>query len=408
MMAEQNAILNTVYCTTWKFPQKGGRRLKRRRFLSLEACGLLDHGCWRGPSDDGQRAGGGAAACPAPSGRLRCAAECPERLAGESAQLKYPMQGDLLSPFLFCRVWTATASRTPRSLHHRPELQRLHRHPAEGCRRRWQVPPRRIEGLADTVDNVRPCAHAGRHAMPAGGGLSGRAGRPAIWRCTPTRDGTVKPFWNSRTSSIWWRISPAAAIEDLILMSTLEDGGVQIELLTVDRGRLFQQVAVMGLSADRFSGCASVAAGAGCGRQALSGAGRLDRHFRQQSGHGAAVLRRGQPADGARQQISTSGSITRPCATCPRWSAGTWTATASVEIPTQPDEGGSAEHEPEPTEWTSSSGWTTPARSRKELGLLDEETNCYIELPAEWEGNLTAHRQRGGRGSGGAAHRGRG
>ena len=46
-------------------------------------------------------------------------------------------------------------------------------------------------------------------------------------------------------------------------MSTLEDGGVQIELLTVDRDGMFQQVAVMGLSADKFSGCAAVAAGLG-------------------------------------------------------------------------------------------------------------------------------------------------
>ena len=34
--------------------------------------------------------------------------------------------------------------------------------------------------------------------------------------------------------------------QDLILMSTLEDGGVQIELLTVDKEGSFQQVAVMG------------------------------------------------------------------------------------------------------------------------------------------------------------------
>ena len=25
---------------------------------------------------------------------------------------------------------------------------------------------------------------------------------------------------------------------------------------------------------------------------------------------------------------------------------------------------------------------------KKSFGLLDEETNCYIELPMEWEGNL--------------------
>ena len=51
--------------------------------------------------------------------------------------------------------------------------------------------------------------------------------------------------------------------EDLILMSTLEDSGVQIELLTVDKDGSFQQVAVMALSGDKFSGCASVAAGLG-------------------------------------------------------------------------------------------------------------------------------------------------
>ena len=46
-------------------------------------------------------------------------------------------------------------------------------------------------------------------------------------------------------------------------MSTLEDSGVQIELLTVDKDGSFQQVAVMALSGDKFSGCASVAAGLG-------------------------------------------------------------------------------------------------------------------------------------------------
>ena len=51
--------------------------------------------------------------------------------------------------------------------------------------------------------------------------------------------------------------------QDLILMSTQEDGSVQIELLTADREGSFRQVAVNGLSADKFSGCASVAAGAG-------------------------------------------------------------------------------------------------------------------------------------------------
>ena len=30
----------------------------------------------------------------------------------------------------------------------------------------------------------------------------------------------------------------------------------------------------------------------------------------------------------------------------------------------------------------------TSRQPKKSFGLLDEETNCYIELPMEWEGNL--------------------
>ena len=31
--------------------------------------------------------------------------------------------------------------------------------------------------------------------------------------------------------------------------------------------------------------------------------------------------------------------------------------------------------------------YTSP-QPKKSFGILDEETNCYIELPMEWEGNL--------------------
>ena len=57
---------------------------------------------------------------------------------GESAQLKYPMQGDLLSPFLLQDldgeqdVFYVRQAGCRRALHHRPKLQRVHCHPAEG------------------------------------------------------------------------------------------------------------------------------------------------------------------------------------------------------------------------------------------------------------------------------------
>ena len=59
-----------------------------------------------------------------------------------------------------------------------------------------------------------------------------------------------------------------------------------------------------------------------------------------------------------------------------------------VEIPTQPDEAGllnmSQSRRMDFIVWMD----YTSRKPEKSFGLLDEETNCYIELPAEWEGNL--------------------
>ncbi len=59
-----------------------------------------------------------------------------------------------------------------------------------------------------------------------------------------------------------------------------------------------------------------------------------------------------------------------------------------VEIPTQPDEAGllnmSQSRRMDFIVWMD---YTSP-HPEKSFGLLDKETNCYIELPMEWEGNL--------------------
>ena len=59
-----------------------------------------------------------------------------------------------------------------------------------------------------------------------------------------------------------------------------------------------------------------------------------------------------------------------------------------VEIPTQPDEAGllnlSQSRRMDFIVWMD----YTSRRPEKSFGLLDEETNCYIELTTEWEGNL--------------------
>ena len=176
--------------------------------------------------------------------------------------------------------------------------------------------------------------------------------------------------------------------EDLILMSTLEDGGVQIELLTVNRDGSFQQVAVMGLSADKFSGCASVASGLGAdGRHYLV----LDGWTGISGNNLATVLLRFDeesqqmiPAE----QISASALYSASLRNVPNLVSRDLDGDGTVEIPTQPDEAGllnmSQSRRMDFIVWMD---YTRPD-PEKSFGLLDEETNCYIELPAEWEGNL--------------------
>ena len=129
---------------------------------------------------------------------------------GESAQLKYPMQGELLSPFLLqdldgdgqqdAAVLYTTAQSTNVCI---AILQR----DDTGA---WQV-RQSVEGLADTVENVRLAQlRAGDDCQLVVGYVAAQA--TIIWPCMPTTTGSSPPFWSSPTSNIWWRTSPAAAV----------------------------------------------------------------------------------------------------------------------------------------------------------------------------------------------------
>ena len=93
---------------------------------------------------------------------------------GESAQLKYPIQGELLSPFV---------------------LQDLDGDGQQDA-----------AVLYTTAQTANVCvAILQRDAIPL-------PRMTTIWRCTPIRRAPCPPFWSSSTSSIWWKISPAAAV----------------------------------------------------------------------------------------------------------------------------------------------------------------------------------------------------
>ena len=305
---------------------------------------------------------------------------------GESAQLKYPMQGDLLSPFLLQdldgdgRQDAAVLYTTAQSSN--VCIAILQKDDADI----WHV-RQNVEGLADTVESVGLAQLQPGDATQLVVGYTAAQGDHylAVYSYT---DGVLSTILEQQYQQYLVEDITGGGNQDLILMSTLEDGGVQIELLTVDKEGSFQQVAVMGLSADRFAGCASVAAGVGAdGRHYLV----LDGWTGISGNNLASVLLRFDedtqqmvPAD----QISTEKLYTASLRNVPSLVSQDLDGDGIVEIPTQPDEAGllnmSQSRRMDFIVWMD---YTSP-HPEKSFGLLDEETNCYIELPMEWEGNL--------------------
>ena len=305
---------------------------------------------------------------------------------GESAQLKYPMQGELLSPFLLQdldgdgRQDAAVLYTTAQSSN--VCIAILQKDDADI----WHV-RQNVEGLADTVESVGLAQLQPGDASQLVVGYVAAQGDHylAVYSYT---DGELSTILEQQYQQYLVEDITGGGSQDLILMSTLEDGGVQIELLTVDKEGSFQQVAVMGLSADRFSGCASVAAGVGAdGRHYLV----LDGWTGISGNNLASVLlyfdedtQQMVPAD----QISTEKLYTASLRNVPSLVSQDLDGDGIVEIPTQPDEAGllnmSQSRRMDFIVWMD---YTSP-HPEKSFGLLDEETNCYIELPMEWEGNL--------------------
>ena len=305
---------------------------------------------------------------------------------GESAQLKYPMQGDLLSPFLLQdldgdgRQDAAVLYTTAQSSN--VCIAILQKDDADI----WHV-RQNVEGLADTVESVGLAQLQPGDATQLVVGYMAAQGDHylAVYSYT---DGVLSTILEQQYQQYLVEDITGGGSQDLILMSTLEDGGVQIELLTVDKEGSFQQVAVMGLSANRFAGCASVAAGVGAdGRHYLV----LDGWTGISGNNLASVLLRFDedtqqmvPAD----QISTEKLYTASLRNVPNLISRDLDGDGIVEIPTQPDEAGllnmSQSRRMDFIVWMD---YTSP-HPEKSFGLLDEETNCYIELPMEWEGNL--------------------
>ena len=103
----------------------------------------------------------------------------------------------------------------------------------------WQV-SQTVEGLADSVDNVRlaQLQAGGTAQLVVGYAASQDDHYLAVYSY---ENGEVSAILEQAYEQYLVEDITGGGSEDLILMSTLEDSGVQIELLTVDKDGSFQQ-----------------------------------------------------------------------------------------------------------------------------------------------------------------------
>lgn len=305
---------------------------------------------------------------------------------GESAQLKYPLQGELLSPFLLHDL-DGDGAQDAAVLYTTPQTSNvciaiLQRDEAGA----WKV-RQAVEGLADSVDNVRLARLQPGEGAQLVVGYTASQGDQYL-AVYSYGDGTLDTILEQPYEQYLVEDITGGGSEDLILLTTLEEGGVQIELLTVDRDGYFQQAAVVGLASEKFSGCASLAAGVGAdGRHYLV----LDGWTGISGNNLASALlcfdeetQQLMPAE----QIDSEELYTASLRNVSSLISRDLDDDGVVEIPTQPEEAGllnmSQSRRMDFIVWMD----YTSEEPRKSFGLLDEETSCYIELPMEWEGNL--------------------
>ena len=338
-MAGQECYNYTVFLHDFaNFPQKGGAAVEKTTVSGAE-CRLHD-GPALGvrPSDVGNVQVEELLRAPRLPGDYGALQNALNEWLGESAQLKYPMQGELLSPFLLqdldgdgqqdAAVLYTTAQSSTSALHF--------------CRRMLQACGRsarasRVWRIQWTMSGWHSC----RMVPPPSWWLGTSPRRADSYLAVYSyENGTVNAILEQSYEQYLVEDITGGGNEDLILMSTLEDGGVQIELLTVDRDGMFQQVAVMGLSADKFSGCAAVAAGLGAdGKRYLV----LD-GWTGLSGNNLATVLLYFDEDSQQmlpaEQISTGELYNASLRNVSTLVSRDLDGDGIVEIPTQPDEAG--------------------------------------------------------------------
>ena len=303
---------------------------------------------------------------------------------GEAPQLKYPQTGDVLSPFLF-GDWNGDGSMDAAALYTSSGMQNVCVAILEQTGGSWEV-TQELEGLSAEVDSISTAAMSGDGGMQLLVGYVGTGGEKYL-SVYAYQGHTLTQVMEQAYSQYELQDITGSGLKDLILIGPQSGDGVKVQLLTAIQGEL-TMAQELWLGPGRFSSCEGLhlSSGADGGYYLV-----LDGWTGISGNNLATVLLRFDeesqqmiPAE----QISASALYSASLRNVPNLVSRDLDGDGTVEIPTQPDEAGllnmSQSRRMDFIVWMD---YTRPD-PEKSFGLLDEETNCYIELPAEWEGNL--------------------
>lgn len=300
---------------------------------------------------------------------------------GEAPQLKYPQNGDILSPFLF-GDWNGDGSMDAAALYVSSGLQNVCLAILEQSGGSWVV-TQEIEGLSAEVDSVSTAAMSGDGGMQLLVGYVGASGEKYL-SVYAYQDHTLTQVMEQAYSQYELQDITGSGLKDLILIGPQTGDGMKVQLLTAIRGE-FTMAQEFWLSPERFSSCEGLHLSSGSdGGYYLV----LDGYV----GSGAALASILLGYNAATQQLEEY---------TPLLPVDVYTESirySSLLTSTDIDGDGTVEI---PVELPDANGHITVGRlsfvawmdytstdPEKSFGIVDLENGFYLELPPSWEGKI--------------------
>ena len=170
---------------------------------------------------------------------------------GEAPQLKYPQNGEILSPFLF-GDWNGDGSMDAAALYVSSGMQNVCLAILEQSGGSWVV-TQEIEGLSAEVDSVSTAAMSGDGGMQLLVGYAGASGEKYL-SVYAYQDHTLTQVMEQAYSQYELQDITGSGLKDLILIGPQTSDGMKVQLLTAIRGE-FAMAQEFWLSPERFSSC---------------------------------------------------------------------------------------------------------------------------------------------------------